>query len=340
MNPIINKEVSNAISNLKNNGKGANVIATLTLKDNKSTLANILTHIYNNCISDGYFPFELKDGCITPIYKGGKKTELNNYRPICSLSPFSKIFERILYNQMINFIEQNNILSITQYGFRNGLSTENAIINFIDKIHTGLEKRQHTAAIFMDLSKAFDVLDHQILATKLAHYGFRGTFLELLLNFISNRNYFVSTNGSKSITKTVNIGVPQGSTLGPLLFLLYINDMCNSSSELDFNQFADDTTLTLSGPDLHPLTQVLETELEKVLDWLVVNKLIINLTKTHSMLFTNKKEERIISIRARDTVLEQKSECKFLGVIVDDDINWKPHINYISSKILEAFLKI
>ena len=118
---------------------------------------------------------------------------------------------------MINFIEQNNILSITQYGFRNGLSTENAIINFIDKIHTGLEKRQHTAAVFMDLSKAFDVLDHQILATKLEHYGFRGKFLELLLNFISNRNYFVSTNDSKSITKTVNIGVPQGSTLGPLL---------------------------------------------------------------------------------------------------------------------------
>ena len=211
MNPIIDKEVSNAISNLKNNGKGANIIATLTLKDNKSTLANILSHIFNNCISDGYFPFELKEGCITPIYKGGKKTELNNYRPICSLSPFSKIFERILYNRMINFIEKNNILSITQYGFRNGLSTENAIINFIDKIHTGLEKRQHTAAIFMDLSKAFDVLDHQILATKLEHYGFRGKFLEMLLNFVSNRNYFVSTNGSKSITKTVNIGVPQGS---------------------------------------------------------------------------------------------------------------------------------
>ena len=102
MNPIIDKEVSNAISNLKNNGKGANIIATLTLKDNKSTLANILSHIFNNCISDGYFPFELKDGCITPIYKGGKKTELNNYRPICSLSLFSKIFERILYNRMTN----------------------------------------------------------------------------------------------------------------------------------------------------------------------------------------------------------------------------------------------
>ena len=160
----------------------------------------------------------------------------------------------------------------------------------------------------MDLSKAFDVLDHNILAQKLEHYGFRGKFLDLILSFISNRNYFVSANGFKSHTKTVNIGVPQGSTLGPLLFLIYVNDMCNSSSILEFIQFADDTTLTLSGPKLNNLTLLIETELGKVLDWLIANKLIINLTKTHTMLFTNKREGRIISIRANDTVLEQKSE--------------------------------
>ena len=336
MNPVISNEVQKAISNLKSNGKGVNIISTLALKDNKCTLARILAHVFNKCISDGYFPTELKDGCITPIYKGGTKTELNNYRPICSLLPFSKIFERIIYDRMINFIEQNDILSITQYGFRNGLSTENAIINFIDKIHTGLEKRQHTAAIFMDLSKAFDVLDHQILAKKLEHYGFRDNFLNLLLDFISNRKYFVSANGIKSETKMVNIGVPQGSTLGPLLFILYINDMCNSSSLLDFTQFADDTTLTMSGSELDRLTQEIETELAKVLDWLVVNKLIINIRKTHCMLFTNKKENRTLNINAHNTVLEQKSECKFLGIIVDDEISWKPHINYISSKISKS----
>ena len=167
MMPVNSNEVLNAISNLKNNGKGANTISTITLKNNKHTLSEILAHVFNNCISDGYFPTELKEGCITPIYKGGHKTELNNYRPICSLLPFSKIFERILYDRMINYIDKHNILNKNQFGFRKGLSTENAIIHFIDKIYTGLENRQHTVAIFMDLSKAFDVLDHQTLAINL-----------------------------------------------------------------------------------------------------------------------------------------------------------------------------
>ena len=134
MSPVTSNEVNNAISDLKNNGKGANTISAIAIKNNKHTISAILSHIFNNCISDGYFPSELKEGCITPIYKGGLKTELNNYRPVCSLLPFSKIFERILYDRMINYIDKHNILSEKQFGFRKGLSTENAIINFIDNI--------------------------------------------------------------------------------------------------------------------------------------------------------------------------------------------------------------
>ena len=333
MNPISKEEISKALLKLKNNGKGTKNISTLVLKNNVNKLSEILCHVLNICIAGGYFPNELKLGCITPIYKSGTKSEVKNYRPICSLSPFSKIFEKIIYNRMIEFIDQNNILSPNQFGFRKGLSTESAIIQFIDNVHKGLDKRHHTIAIFMDLSKAFDVLSHNILFNKLEHYGFRGKFLDLLMSFISNRKYFVSANGSTSDIKTVNIGVPQGSTLGPLLFLLYINDMCNSSSILNFTQFADDTTITHSGPNLEVLTNEIERELEKVLDWLLANKLIINLTKTHTMLFTNKRVERKITIKANNTNLEQKAECKFLGVIVDENITWKSHINHISSKI-------
>ena len=336
MNPIKRDETSKAVTKLKYNGKGSKTISTLVLKDNKNRISEILTHILNICVTAGYFPNELKTGCITPIYKNGSKSDIKNYRPVCSLSPFSKIFERIIYNRMIEFIDQNNILSANQFGFRKGFSTESAIVQFINNVHNGLNKRNHTVAIFMDLSKAFDVLDHNILYKKLEHYGFRGKFLDLLISFISNRNYFVSANGFISDTKTVNIGVPQGSTLGPLLFLLYVNDMSNSSQLINFTQFADDTTLTHSGPNLKDLTNEVEKELSKVLDWLLANKLIINLSKTHSMLFTNKRGDRKITIRANNHNLEQKRECKFLGVIVDDRITWKAHINHISSKISKS----
>ena len=333
MNPVSNKETLKAINMLKYNGKGTKIISTMVLKDTSNILSKILSHILTICVKEGYFPNELKTGCITPIYKNGSKNIVENYRPVCSLSPFSKIFERIIYNRMVDFLDQNSILNPNQFGFRKGLSTESAIIQFINNIHNGLNKRRHTIAIFMDLSKAFDVLDHNILSKKLEHYGFRGKILDLLMSFISDRKYFVNANGFTSDLKTVNIGVPQGSTLGPLLFLLYVNDMSNSSSILNFTQFADDTTLTHSGPNLEILTNEIETELEKVLEWLLANKLIINLRKTHSMLFTNKRVDRTIRIQANDTILEQKKECKFLGVIVDEDINWKSHINHISNKV-------
>ena len=234
---------------------------------------------------------------------------------------------------MIDFIEKNNILSETQFGFRKGLSTEAAIIQFLDDIHKGLNDRQYTAAVFMDLSKAFDVLDHNILKLKLEHYGFRGIFLDFILNFVKERKYFVSVNGLKSNTKTVTNGVPQGSTLGPLLFLLYINDMSNSSRLLRFTLFADDSTTTYTGSDLDIVKETVESEIKKVLIWLAANKLIINIQKTHTMLFTNKRGNNTLNITIQNTELEQKDSCKFLGIIIDKDLNWKSHIEFITNKI-------
>ena len=131
---MIKDEEISAVKHLNDNGKSIHNTSSLVLKEINCKLSDILTHVLNNCISDGYFPTELKTGCITPIYKNGTKSEVNNYRPVCSLTPFSKIFERIIYNRMIRFIEDNNISSSTQFGFRSGLSTESAIIQFLDKI--------------------------------------------------------------------------------------------------------------------------------------------------------------------------------------------------------------
>ena len=160
------------------------------------------------------------------------------------------------------------------------MGTETAWIDFIDYIYNGLNNKMSIGTVFMDLSKAFDVMNHSILEAKLEHFGFRGLFLNFLMDFVKNRQYFVSVNGLKSDISTVNIGVPQGSTLGPLLFLIYVNDMKNCSEILKFIQFADDTTVSHRGFDINNLRVVLETESNKVIKWLAANRLIINLSKT------------------------------------------------------------
>ena len=332
MHEISNNEIIDAINDLKN-CNGINQISTTVLKEIDMDLSHPLHHIYNLCIKEGYFPTELKLGCITPIFKKGDKYCMSNYRPVCSLSPFSKIFERILYNRMLDFIGKNNIFSDSQYGFRKKKSAETALLDFTNYTYGGLTAKQNVGSIFMDLSKAFDVIDHSILGTKLEHYGFRGIFLKLLMNFLKNRKYFVSVNGLKSGINTVNIGVPQGSTLGPLLFLVYINDMKNSSKLLKFIQFADDTTLMYRSKCIVQLNNILETEGDKVTKWLSANRLIINLTKTHTMLFTNKINNPTLRLKIQDTLLENKTETCFLGVIIDQKLSWKQHIQHISNKI-------
>ena len=336
MSPIVNQDIENAIMDLKDNGCGIHKFATSVLKEVRFTISNVLAKIYNHCIENGYFPEELKLGCITPVFKKGDKTSVSSYRPVCSLSSFSKILERIIYDRMLKFIDVHKIFSKSQFGFRKGVSTETALIDFIDYVHKGLTAKHYVGAVFMDLSKAFDVMDHDILETKLKHYGFRGTFLEFLMSFVRNRKYFVNVNGMNSNSKTVNIGVPQGSTLGPLLFLLYVNDMINCSSTLNFSQFADDTTLAYSCLSLIVLQEILEREVLKVTHWLAANKLVLNLTKTHSMLFTFKRAQQDLVIKINNTQIEEKTVTSFLGVHIDNKLNWKAHITHISKKVSKS----
>ena len=336
MSPIVSPEVETAINSLKNNGSGLYKVSSLVLKDVKSTISKTLSTIFNLCIEFGYFPEELKIGCITPVYKKGDKTNISSYRPICSLSPFSKIFERIIYDRMLKFIDRYNIFSKSQFGFRKNMSTEAALINFIDFVHKGLTAKHNVGAIFMDLSKAFDVMNHDILEIKLKHYGFRGTFLNLLMSFIKDRKYFVNFNEINSEIRNVNIGVPQGSTLGPLLFLLYVNDMINCSSLLHFTQFADDTTLGYSCKKFLNLQNILEQEVHKVTKWLAANKLLLNVAKTHSMLFTFKHNVPNLKININNTEIEEKCTTSFLGVQIDNKLNWKAHISHICKKISKS----
>ena len=288
MSPIVDKDVETAIKCL-NNSKGVNDISTMVLKEVMSTISDPLSIIFNLCIQQGYFPTELKTGCITPIYKKGDQYNVENYRPVCSLPQFSKIFKKIIFFHMTNFINKNNIITKFQYGFQARKSTEAALMDLVDYVYKGLNEKSNVGAVFMDLSKAFDVMSHDILKSKLSHYGFRGNFLDFLMNYLLDRKYFVSINGYSSDTRISNIGVPQGSTLGPLLFLIYINDIVSSSKILKFILFADDTTILYKNNDIKELNNIITEETNKVIEWFSANKLLINLSKTNTMLFSNKR---------------------------------------------------
>ena len=337
LSPISPIEVNNVIDNLKSNDLNVNSIATSVLDKSKHIITPILCHLINLFVQQGYFPDDLKLGCITPIFKNGDKERVSNYRPICSLSPLSKIIEKVVSNRMVNFIEDHNILSNTQFGFRKNMGTETALIHYIDKLQNALNDGKYSISIFMDLSKAFDVIDHEILKIKLEHYGFRGNFLEFLMSYVKDRKYFVHVNGNRSKTELVNIGVPQGSTLGPLLFLLYINDMVHCSDMFFLSQFADDSTVTYSTSNLNQaFLNTVESDFKHVLDWLSANKLIINLDKTHLMLFTNRIRPPSIPIKANGKTIKEVTEAKFLGVVVDNKLKWNAHVNYLAKKISKS----
>ena len=167
LTPICPNEVISVIDDLKDNGNKVNTIATSVLVESKHIIAPIICHLIDLFVQQGYFPENLKLGCITPIYKNGNKTKVNNYRPVCSLSPISKIIEKVINNRMVDFLDDHEILSKTQFGFRKNMGTETALMHYIDHLQNELNDKKHAISIFMDLSKAFDVINHKIPETKL-----------------------------------------------------------------------------------------------------------------------------------------------------------------------------
>ena len=213
------------------------------IKQSIHLIVEPITHIINLSITNGIVPDKMKLARVIPVFKCNDQTQLSNYRPISVLPVFSKILERLIYNRMVHYLDSYNILCHQQFGFRKGYSTSMALIRLSDQLFTAIDNKKFTIGIFLDLSKAFDTVNHEILFTKLEHYGFRGIVLDWMKSYFINRKQFVQYNNHCSDLKEISCGIPQGSILGPLLFLLYINDICNVSQILEVILFADDTNV-------------------------------------------------------------------------------------------------
>ena len=328
-------EVKNIIRSLKNSSAGHDEFPTFVGKLCVDSYIEPLTFLINYSLKTGVFPSELKLARMVPIFKAGDSSALTNYRPISVLTFFAKVFEKIVYNKLLNFISDNNILYDHQYGFRKGRSTQQAIITLVDKVTKSQDIGDIVITLLIDLKKAFDTIDHRILLRKLYSYGIRGSMLKWMESYLTDRSQYVVIDGKVSQTRGIKCGVPQGSILGPLLFIISVNDICNVSPMLFKILYADDTCVLISGNHLNNLIDRLNTELISLNNWFKANKLSLNTKKSFFMIFHRSriKPNVINKVVIDNHELTQVNSAKYLGVIIDHKLNWIEHISYVKSKM-------
>ena len=303
-------EISKIISKLDVNKSSHGLISNKVTKVTNDVISPYLEILFHKCIKEGVFPDSYKIAEVIPLFKGGDKEDRSCYRPISLLPTISKILERVLAKRVIKFLTKFKILSDDQFGFRAKFSTEYAIMDIYDKLIHNLDKGLSSCAIFLDLAKAFDSVSHEILLRKMHHYGIRGKALELFRSYLSSRSQYIKLNGCKSSLMGIEFGVPKGSILGPLLFLIFIiNDLPNTS-KFYIKLFADDTFLCAQNKDFSKLENEVNLELEKVFVWLASNKLTLNTEKSKYMIVTKKLDVPEMSIKINDTSLKRCDSYK------------------------------
>ena len=328
LSPTDPYEVAKLIDSLKRkNTSGHNGLTSALIKAIKNDIAIPLTILINKSLNTGIV---LKTAKVIPIYKAKDKEQLNNYRPISLFPTIYKIFEKIIHKR-----RYTRDFYPSQHGFRPKHSTSHAVHELVDVIITSFENKKVTLGVFLDPSKAFDTIDHKILFKKLEWYGVRGIALEWFRSYLINRKQFVQYKDTESSTHIIPCGVPQCSVLGPLLFIIYTNDLPNCLTHSKTILFADDTTVYLNSQNIPDMYIQISYDLESLSEWFRVNKLSLNIGKTNYVVFKQNHTavDAHLTINIGNDLIEHKTVVKFLGVYIDEKLEWHEHIKYIINKL-------
>ena len=342
LSPTDPNEINSIIGKLKSKKtEGHDGLSTWLLKHLKDELCVPLSILINMSLSNGEVPDLLKIAKVIPIYKSQDKHIFRNYRPISILPAISKVVEKVVFIRLYTFLDKHSLLSTGQYGFRPNHSTTDAMIDFIDIITESKENNEYCIGLFLDLSKAFDTIDHSILLKKLEWYGVRGRALEWFRSYLHNRKQYTTYNVS-SEQLPITHGVPQGSILGPLLFIIYINDLPNALTYLKAILFADDSNLVHHNACYATLTRQINEDLSHLNEWFKTNKLSLNIDKTVYVLFSkgSKHKPNGYKIKMGESIIQERPSTTFLGLTIDSNLNWKQHITRVKGKVKSSIFML
>ena len=317
-------------------GTGPNGIYTEILKLINHLICDTLCKIFNMCITTGRHPDKLKLAHALPIYKKGSRLLVSNYRPISLLSNLNKILEKIMHKRIYAFLEKYEILYELQFGFRAGYSTSHALIHMTEAIRSALDSGSVTCGIFVDFQKAFDTVNHDILLKKLEHYGFRGVINNWFRSYLTDRKQKVVINGFESESKILPHGVPQGSVLGPILFLIYINDLNRCIKYSTTYHFADDTNLLHISKDYKSLQKKVNYDLFSLHKWLTANKISLNEGKTELIYFRKSGNAPTLNIKLHGKTLIPSKFVKYLGIYLDEFLSGNTQCSELTKKLNRA----
>ena len=336
--PVDREEIKKLLKNINpNKSTGPSSIPAKFLFYMSDSLIEPLSIIVDTVLSSGIHPENLKICKVIPIFKKGSKLFPANYRPISLLSNINKIIEKVVFKRIFSHVQSNNLIHNNQYGFRPKHSTDHALINITETVRNALDENKFACAVFIDFQKAFDTVNHKILLQKLNYFGITGKIKEWLSSYLSNRKHFVSILGFDSQPQEIEHGVPQGSVLGPLLFLLYINDLHRAIKFSKTYHFADDTNLLNINSSIFSIKSQLNRDLKSMNLWLLANKISLNATKTELIFFRKPSQKRpLIKIKVNGVRIAPVTSLKYLGVFLDEFLTGNSHCTLLITKLSRA----